>query len=283
MIPIIDTHQHLWDLSRFNLPWLSGGGPIAMSHLMSDYLTASEGLNIVKTVYMEVDVAPEQRAAEAEYVIDLCEREDNPMAGAVIGGDPAASDFEAYIERFAASPYIKGVRQVLHGGLARGYCLRDEFVAGVRLLGEHGLRCDLCLRPEELNDGAKLAAQCPETRFILDHCGNAPVYGDRLQWQHGLEAAAAQPNIICKISGIVAQVKTGAWRPDDLAPIIQSCAAVFGNDRIMFASDWPVCTLGTSLREWVNALQTVVAAWSETDQRKLFHDNAASFYGLDRS
>jgi predicted TIM-barrel fold metal-dependent hydrolase len=259
MIPIIDTHQHLWDLSRFNLPWLSGGGPIAKSYLMSDYLREAEGLNIVGTVYMEVDVAPEQRVAEAEYVIDLCAREDNPMVGAVIGGDPAAPDFRAYVERFAATPSIKGVRQVLHGGLERGYCLSDAFVAGARLLGAQGLRCDLCLRPDELADGAQLAALCPETPFVLDHCGNAPVYGDRAAWQRGLDAVAARPNVVCKISGIVAQVKPDAWGPED----------------------WPVCTLGTPLAGWIHALQAIVASWDEADRRRLFHANAARFYALD--
>ena len=281
MIPIIDTHQHLWDLSKFDLPWLRGGGPIAKDHLMSDYLTEAAGLNVVKTVYMEVDVAPEQRDAEAEYVIDLCRRGDNPMVGAVIGGDPASPDFNAYIARFAANPYIKGVRQVLHGGLEVGYCLRDVFVAGVKRLGEHGLRCDLCLRPDELADGAQLAARCPQTRFVLDHCGNAPVYDDRAQWKRGLDAVAQRPNVICKISGIIAQVKREGWSPDDLAPIILHCAEAFGRDRIIFASDWPVCTLGATLQEWVRALQSIVAAWPEVDQHKLFHDNAARFYSIE--
>ena len=280
MIPIIDTHQHLWDLRKFHLPWLDGGGPIARHHLMSDYLVAAQGLNIVQTVYMEVDVAPEQRAAEAEYVFDLCHRQDNPMAGAVIGGDPASSDFKTYLTLLASNPFLKGVRQVLHGGLEPGYCLSAAFVAGARLLGELGLRCDLCLRPDELRDGAELAARCPETRFVLDHCGNAPVYGDRAKWQAGIDAIAEQSNVVCKISGIVAQVKPGNWGAEDLAPIITHCAAVFGKDRVIFASDWPVCTLGAPLAEWVGALQTVVGSWSETDRRKLFHDNAAAFYDL---
>jgi L-fuconolactonase len=281
MLPIIDTHQHLWDLSKFDLPWLSGGGPIAKDHLMSDYLAAAEGLNIVKTVYMEVDVAAEQKAAEAEYVIDLCGRDDNPMVGAVIGGDPAAPGFAAYARRFAATPSIKGVRQVLHGGLEAGYCLRDGFIAGAHLLGELGLRCDLCLRHDELADGAQLAERCPETRFVLDHCGNAPVYADRAAWQRGLDAVAQRPNVICKISGIIAQVKPEGWSPEDLAPIILHCAEAFGRDRIIFASDWPVCTLGASLRQWVEALQSIVADWPETDRLKLFHANAAKFYAIE--
>lgn len=281
MIAIVDTHQHLWDLTQFHLPWLDGGGPLAKSHTPEDYRRETQGLNVVKTVYMEVDVEASQRVAEAEYVLGLCADPDNPMAGAVIGGNPASEGFADYIARFQPNPYLKGVRQVLHGGLPAGTCLRPEFVRGVHLLGEAGLRFDLCLRSEELLDGAQLAGRCPGTRFVLDHCGNAdPKAADRSQWERDIAQVAQQPNVVCKISGIVAGARPGAWTADDLAPIIRHCAEVFGRDRIMFGSDWPVCTLTASYRRWVEALQAIVADWSETDRRKLFHDNAISFYEL---
>jgi len=279
MVPILDPHQHLWDLGRFRLPWLEGGGPLTRNFLMGDYLQAAEGLNVVKTIYMEVDVDPSQHVAEAEYVIALCQAADNPMVGAVIGGRPVSDDFPAYVERFRESPYIKGVRQVLHGDAERGYCLQPAFVRGVRLLGDAGLCFDLCLRADELEDAAKLIDLCPETRFVLDHCGNAPVQTkDRSRWERDITAVAQRGNVVCKISGIVASAKPGEWTADDLAPIILHCAEAFGRDRVMFASDWPVCTMTATYRQWVEALQTIVQDWSEADQRRLFHDNAARFY-----
>lgn len=281
MVPIIDTHQHLWDLSKFRLPWLAGGGPLARDHLMSDYLQAAEWLNIVKTVYMEVDVAPEQHNAEADYVIDLCRRDDNPMVAAVIGGRPASSEFKDYMARFKGSPYVKGVRQVLHGGTPKGYCLQASFVEGVRHLGALGMRFDICIRAEDLPDAAKLIDACPETHFVLDHCGNPSVQAEDLSpWKRDIAEVAKRPNVVCKISGIVASAKPGAWRAEDLAPIVRHCVEVFGKDRVIFASDWPVCTLTATLAQWVKALQSIVADWSEADQRKLFYDNAARFYGL---
>src|SRR2546427_11664500 len=111
---IIDTHQHLWDLDRVRLAWLTQPGPLGRSFLMDDYLRAAEGLGIVKTIYMEVDVEPEYLEVEAEYVLNLCGRGGNPMAAAVIGGRPASPGVHAYVDRFAASPYVKGVRQGLH-------------------------------------------------------------------------------------------------------------------------------------------------------------------------
>jgi len=281
MIPMVDTHQHLWNLTQFHLPWLDGGGPLAQNHTPEDYRHETDGLNVVKTVYMEVDVEASQKAAEAEYVLGLCADPNNPMAGAVIGGSPAEAGFAEYMKRFAGNPFLKGVRQVLHGGMPPGTCLQPEFQRSMHLLAALGLRFDLCLRSENLLDAATLAYECPHTKFILDHCGNAdPRAADRSQWEHDIAEVAKQPNVVCKISGIIAGAVPGTWTADDLAPIVRHCAAVFGPDRIMFGSDWPVCTLTATYRQWVEALQTITADWSETDQHKLFHANAVEFYKL---
>lgn len=277
-LPIIDTHQHLWDLEQLTLPWLPEQGTLAKSHTLGDYWWAAKGLNIVKTVYMEVDSST--REQEAEAILNFCRNQTGKMYGAVIGGDPASDDFKEYMRKFLGEPGLKGVRQVLHGGQPEGYCVQSKFVERVQWLGTHGLRFDLCLRPDELTDGAKLVELCPETQFILDHCGNAPVFGSRTQWARGLTEIAALPNVMCKISGIVAQCQPGKWQASDLAPIVHRCREAFGIDRVMFASDWPVCTLAASLKEWVTALQEIVQDWTEEDQRKLFHDNAEKFYAL---
>lgn len=283
LVPIIDTHQHLWDLTRFKLPWLgTGDGPIQKSFLMSDYLTAARGMNVVKTIYMEVDVTPEQHEAEADYVLDLCQRDDNPMAGAVISGRPASPEFEAYIRKYAGNKYLKGVRQVLPGN-SPGYCVQPQFVKSVQLLGELGLRYDLCGGPEEMPNAIKLVDLCPKTQFVIDHCGNmSPSSTDQKQfaaWEAGMQELAKRPNTICKISGIVASAKPD-WKPADLAPIINASIQAFGEDRVMYASDWPVCTLRASFAQWVLALKEIVKDRSPEFQKKLFHDNAARFYGV---
>ena len=315
MLPIIDTHQHLWDLNRFELPWLETAPSLNRNYVTSDYLAATAGLNVVKTVYMEVDVTAAQHPAEAEHLIELCAADDNPTTGAVIGGDMTSGEFGDYIRRFAGSPAIKGVRQVLHGpATPEGFCLAPQFVENVRLLGELGLCFDLCMRPSELGDGVKLASQCPQTRFVLDHCGNGdpylingdlpggsgsggqdsfnltiadhrdrddPFWHDAQQWKDGIAALAALPNTIGKISGIIARTRPG-WTASDLAPAVNHCLDSFGPDRVVFGGDWPVCTLGAeaTYRAWVEALKTIIADRSEAEQRKLLHDNAAAFYAL---
>jgi predicted TIM-barrel fold metal-dependent hydrolase len=281
MIPIIDTHQHLWDRKRFRLPWIQLGSVLDRNFLMAAYLKATAGLNVVKTVYMEVDVDPAQQDDEARYVLGICKEGKTPMAAAVISGRPASDGFRKYITAYKDSKYIKGVRQVLHGGTPAGYCLRPSFIKGIRLLGELGMSFDLCLRPGELLDGAKLIDACPGTRFMLDHCGNADVQAkDRSQWERDIAAVAKRKAVVCKVSGIVASAKPGHWTADDLAPIVKHVVKVFGHDRVMFGGDWPVCTLAATYKQWLDALQSIVHAWPEADRRKLFHDNAVRFYGL---
>jgi L-fuconolactonase len=279
---IVDTHQHLWDLSRFRLPWLSGAGTINRSFVMSDYREATAGLNVQKTIYMEVDVDPGQQIEEADYVIELCRQHDNPMAAAVISGRPAAPEFKEYMTRFKDAPAIKGVRQVLHGGgTPAGYCLSPEFIRGIRLLGELGLRFDICMRHAELGDAVKLIDACPNTRFILDHCGNPDTQApDRSAWERDIVTLAERKNVVCKVSGIIAGTKPGRPKVEQLQPIIRHVLAAFGPDRVMFGGDWPVCLLGASYREWVETLREIVKDRKTEEQRKLFHDNAVQFYGL---
>ncbi len=280
--PIIDTHVHLWDLSRFRLSWLERGSSLHHDFNLADYRLASRGLNIDKAIYMEVDVDPDQQEQEARAVAELCRRDHSVLAAAVISGRPASQWFAEYIKPFAKEPVIKGVRQVLHGsGTPAGYCLDQRFIRGVRLLGDLGLSFDLCMRPAELGDGAKLIEACPATQFILDHCGNAEVFAaDLTPWKRHIAAVARRSNVNCKVSGIVASTKGRSWKPDDLAPIINHVLAEFGPDRVVFGGDWPVCTLGAPLAEWVHALRQIVQDRSLDDQRKLFHDNALRIYRL---
>lgn len=285
-IPIIDPHQHLWDLKRFRLLWTKDTPALNRTFLLPEYRRATAGLNIAKTVYMEVDLDPRQQVQEAEWVIKMSENPRTKMAGGVISGRPNSPNFEAYISRYNGNPYVKGVRQILHPPSApRGLCLRPQFVKSIQYLGDIGMRYDLCLRPAELMDGVKLVDQCPKTRFVLDHCGNAELdwprsSQQRRTWERGITELSKRRNVICKISGIIKTVPKGANKAHALQPYVNHCLEAFGPNRVMFASDWPVCTLGAPLREWVASLWWIVRNESAADKRKLFHDNARRFYDL---
>lgn len=286
-MPVIDTHQHLWDLDLFQLPWLDSPGvdPLRRSFLMSDYLAATQHCQVEQTIYMEVNVHPELQQQEARYVLELCSRVDNPMSGAVIGGMPGEAGFGQYLEEFAGNPFVKGVRTVLHDpDRPPGMCLQPHFKENIKLLGELGLSFDLCMRPSEIQDAVELVEACPETRFIIDHCGNMSVQpdqqSDRAAWETGMQQMAEREQVMCKISGIIATATKGNWQPADLKQNIDFCLDTFGEDRVFFGGDWPVCTLTATFESWFHALQWIVQDRSETFQRKLFHDNAQAFYRL---
>lgn len=291
---IIDTHQHLWDLERFEIPWLKNNERLGKNFLIAEYMEATKSVPIERSIYMEVDVAIHQKVAEAEYLIELCQDDSNSTVAAVVSAHPLRAGYAEFVRRFSKEPCIKGIRSLLIGGSPQGECLQDEYVQGIQLLGELGLSFDICIRPGELPDAATLAERCPDTRFILDHCGNAdPVafadanhrsrqpQHDADDWRRAIDALGECENVVCKISGIVARVNPDKWSADDLSPIVHHCRDAFGEDRLMFASDWPVCTGGAPLAEWIAALKTIVADWPPTQQTKLFYDNAALFYALE--
>ena len=293
-MPIIDTHQHLWDLERFTLPWQAEAPEILKQNYgFREYREATAGLD-VRTVYMEVDVAANQKMDEARFVLGEAARpNDSRMLGAVIGGDPSQPRFTSYVRMLGRNPALKGVRQVIHNpDIPAGYCLSDEFARGVSFLGDRGLSFDLCMRPGELSDGRKLAERCWHTKFIVDHCGNAdpksfmdnpPASDEPLhnadQWRRDMDGLAGCDNTLCKISGIMARAPEG-WTAEHLAPIVNHCLDAFGPDRVVFGGDWPVCLLGGQLRQWIDALAEIISERPEEQQRKLWSENAIREYRL---
>jgi predicted TIM-barrel fold metal-dependent hydrolase len=287
-LPILDTHQHLWDLDKFRLPWLDRAGPLLKrNYLTDDYLKAIEGTGITRAIYMEVEVVPEQFDAEADWVIDLCRQGKSPTIAAVIGGRLQSDDFKNYITRFKGDPIIKGIRNPFPADAASN----NTFIANINLLRDVGLSYDLLPDPSQLPQVVKLVDQAKTTRFILDHCGNASTrfYKDetlkdkRRIWEDGISALAQRPNVICKISGVAEAADPADATPDLIAPVVNRCLDAFGPDRVIFASNWPVCLKSLTIAQWLTIAKQITASRGQQFQRKLFHDNAASFYGLEQA
>src|SRR3954453_8230711 len=280
---IVDSHQHVWDLQQFHLPWLDRAGPVLKrDYSIQDYQEAAAGLNVRRAVYVEVSVEPAQRPAEVEAVTELCRRTDVPTAVAVIGGSPAAEGFREYIIRFKDNPVVRGVRESFRKGSARD----ARFVEGIKLLGALGLSFDLLAGPDTLGGAAELAGACPETRMILDHCGGgsaawfaAPAadtdaHAARDLWQLGITKLAARPNVYCKISGVAEGAGAANVTPDGLAPVVNHCLDQFGPDRVVFGSNWPVCLNAITFRGWVDLLTRMTTGRGDAFAHKLFRDNA---------
>ncbi|MAI66623.1 MAG: amidohydrolase [Phycisphaerae bacterium] len=298
MLDIIDTHQHLWNLDRLKLPWVNGVPELNRSYKFNDYLKAAEISGVTRTVYMEVDAHPDHKQKEIDDMTLHCQEDSDLMLGMVVSTDPGKPGFTEFLGANSGNPFIKGVRQVLHNPeQASRYCLTPEFVQGIRALGKRDLLFDICIRPAELHDAVELCRQVPETTFVLDHCGNADPYvvnGHRKisssssdttyvhskeSWQKGIYKLGELENVYCKISGIVARAETD-WNAQTLAPTVNTCLEAFGEDRVVFGGDWPVCTLGASLSQWIATLKEIVSTRPTVVQDKMFSINAERLYQL---
>ena len=298
MLDIIDTHQHLWNLDRLKLPWVNGIPELNRSYKFNDYLKAAESSGVTRTVYMEVDAHQDHKQKEIDDMTLHCQEDSDLMLGMVVSADPGKPGFTEFLGANSGNPFIKGVRQVLHNPeQVSKYCLTPEFVQGIRALGKMDLLFDICIRPAELHDAVELCRQVPETTFVLDHCGNADPYvvnGHRKidssssdttyvhskeSWQKGIFKLGELENVYCKISGIVARAETD-WNAETLAPTVNTCLEAFGEDRIVFGGDWPVCTLGASLSQWIASLKEIVSTRPTVVQEKMFSINAERLYQL---
>ncbi|HZB96549.1 MAG TPA: amidohydrolase family protein, partial [Herpetosiphonaceae bacterium] len=210
-------------------------------------------------------------------------REDPRLQGIVAWapleyGERARAFLEALV---AVDPRIKGVRRIVQSEPEVDFCLRPDFVRGVRLLPEYGLSCDICIRHPQLASTIKLVRQCPETSFILDHIGKPNIKDHVLDpWWEEMRELASLPNVICKVSGMVTEADPQHWTPDDLAPYLAHVLDVFGEDRVAFGGDWPVVTQAASYRRWVETLDALTAHLSPEARRKLWAENARRFYRL---
>jgi predicted TIM-barrel fold metal-dependent hydrolase len=284
---LIDPHFHIWDLGRFRLPWLDGAGPVLKrTFTLDDYRAAVAGLGVEKSVYVEVSVTPEQREDEARYAVGLCQGTGKPTSAVVVGGAPGTDGFETYIRKLGENRAVHGVR----ASIARGGARDPGIVRDIRLLGKLALSFDLLWDGQNLGEAAELAGAAPQTTFVLDHCGNAstnwfaagadPGAADR--WKRGIELVAKQTNVACKISGVAESGPRESSTLERVAPVVNHCLDAFRADRVMFASNWPVCLKSVTIAGWVEMLKGITARRGRAFAEKLFHDNAAKWYRLDR-
>ena len=277
---IVDTHQHLWDLDLFRYAWLRQLPDLNRSFRMNDYLAATNGLAIEKSVHLEADVDEPFMLDETMHLLRLADCADNPLEGVVACGRPESKEFKTCVDKIAGHPKLKGIRRVLHtrpDDLGQS----ETFIENVCSLAGYGLSFDICVLARQLPLAIRLVSQCPDVTFILDHCG-VPQVRDKIldPWRSLIREIAKFPNIFCKISGLIAYADPNNWTAEDLRPYVDHAIECFGWDRVMFGSDWPVCTLSASYRQWVDVLLSLTRSAGEANQKKLFHDNAIRVYRL---
>ncbi|TME05682.1 MAG: amidohydrolase [Chloroflexi bacterium] len=282
VLPIIDAHVHLWNPEQFSMPWLADLSRLNRPYGLQDYREQTQVLPIIAMVYIEVGVEPQEALREARHVVDLAREE--PRLQAVVAaapverGDAVREHLESLV---AISPLIKGVRRNLQDEAEPDFCLRPDFVTGVRLLAEFKLSFDLCIKHWQLPYVIELVRLCPDTAFILDHLGKPGIKQQLLDpWQADLRKLAELPNVVCKISGMVTEADHEGWQPAAMEPFINVVLEAFGEERVLFGSDWPVALLASPYRRWYETLGALTARLPVSARRKLWAENARRFYRM---
>jgi L-fuconolactonase len=277
--PIVDSHVHFWNPTRLRYSWLDGLPALNGAFLPADFATASVISNVGKIIFIECGCESAQSLAEVNWISDLAKNESRIM-GIVAHADLEKGEASrADLEKLAVNSLVKGIRRNLQGERGAEFCLRPEFAAGVKLLSEFGFTFDLCIRHEQLRNAGELVRRAPQTTFVLDHFGKPNVRGKKFEpWATDLNALAAAPNVVCKISGLTTEADWKNWQPDDLKFYFDRALECFCFNRILFGGDWPVATLATSYQRWLETVQNYFSFATEIDRTKLFQTNAERIY-----
>ena len=277
--PIVDTHLHIWNLDRLRYPWLASVPLLNKNHLIEDYVRACGPVEVAKMVFLQCECDPAQFKREAEWVAEVAKVD--PRIRGIVPWAPLEKGVavEEELARLAADPLVKGIRRIIQFEPDQNFCLRPDFVRGVRLLPKYGLTFDLCINHTQLANTIALVRQCPQVTFVLDHIAKPDIKAGRLDpWRSELRELAELPNVWCKLSGLVTEADHARWTPADLRPYIDHTIACFGFDRVMFGGDWPVAAQATDYPRWVDTLDAAVAGASVDEVRKLYVTNAERFY-----
>lgn len=277
---IVDTHLHIIDQSALTYPWLANEPALNRDFTYETYAREARRLGITQSLHMEVDVDAGQIEAETAYVQGVSGRQGATIGGAISACRPEDEGFAAFLERQRANPFVKGFRRVLHvmpDELSDSPRFRDN----LKRLSGTGLTFDLVVLPRQLPRAMALVDLAPDVQFILDHCGVPDIKGNVLDpWRGHMSEIAKRPNVAGKISGVVAYADPQEWTVATLRPYVEHTIGAFGWDRVVWGSDWPVCTLGGGLSTWVGATHALIAGASADERTKLLSANARRIWRL---
>ncbi|BET68943.1 amidohydrolase [Opitutales bacterium ASA1] len=277
--PIVDTHLHLWDLDRLSYPWLDHVPVLRRNHLLTDYREACGPVQVAKMVFLQCECDFARFEEEAAWIASLASVD--PRIRGIVPWAPLekGDTVEGDLERLVAIPLVRGIRRIIQFEPDPEFCVRPDFVRGVRTLPRFGLSFDLCVKCHQLPNTIELVRRCPEVRFVLDHIGKPNIARGELDpWRTHVRELAAFPNVWCKVSGLATEADFEHWTPADLRPYLDHAFACFGFDRTMFGGDWPVSTQATTYPRWVETLDAALEGASPDELHRLYVRNAEAFY-----
>ncbi|MFI0235937.1 amidohydrolase family protein [Streptomyces sp. NPDC016845] len=256
---VIDAHHHVWDLSVRDQDWITGPAlaPIRRTFTLDDLAPDARAAGVGATVLVQTVTVAE----ETPELLALADSSD--LVGAVVGwADLTRPDVGEALERLrelSGGHHLVGIRHQVQGEPDPEWLLRPDVHRGLSALAAAGLVHDLVVLPRQLPACVKAAADHPDLTFVLDHAGKPPVAtGETEPWRSHVRALAALPNTVCKLSGLITEADRTAWRVDDLRPYADTVLDAFGPGRVMFGSDWPVCTLAGTYGQVLDTAQELV-------------------------
>jgi len=251
---VVDSHVHFWNPAAREHAWLEGEAQLNRPFGPSEYAEAAAD-RVDGVVAVQADCRWDQVEDETSWFGTLADAE-VPVVGIVAAARLESTDVGAHLAWLGTQPLVVGVRRLLQDE-PPGFATSDALVDGVRRLADHDLTMDLCVRHHQLADVTELVRQCPGVRFVLDHCGKPSIRsGEYDAWAAELGRLAELPDVVCKLSGLLseADAASAATVPAYLGHALE----VFGPERCMFGSDWPVCTTAGSWRRWWDVVEELL-------------------------
>jgi len=294
---LVDSHVHFWDLGLHRFRWLDPDlpptklmgdlTPIRRNYLLEDYLSDARPACVTKIVHVEAGIEPVDAVRNTIWLQDLATKTGYPQAIVALVA-LESPDLQETLEAHGQAANLRGVRQALnwvadpakyHGRLP-DRLTNSAWRAGFALLRPLGLSFDMQLDPAQMPEGAELARAFPESLIIVDHVGmpvDRSAKGMEL-WRHGMRLLAAQPNVAVKISGL-AMIDPG-WTLKSIRPLVRETIEMFGVNRVMFGSNFPVDKLNATLPNLISAIRAATADLTPGERRQLFSQNALHWYRI---
>jgi L-fuconolactonase len=275
---IIDAHQHFWQVGRFEYPWMKSDNEV----LYRDYLPvqlepALRRNNVDKTVVVQAS----NSVAESRWLLQLAD-EHSFIAGVVGWVDLASLETSSQLEELTAHPKFRGVRHLVESEPEDDWLVHGEVLNGLKLLPAFDVSFDLLVHTRHLRYARRVAETCPELSLVIDHLAKPPIAGGEFdQWARELRPLAAFPHVYFKLSGLVTEANWTTWTTDDLRPYVDYALELFGAERLMFGSDYPVCLLAATYDRVLDSFQELLKDLNATDRDRIFAGNAARFYRLN--
>ena len=277
---VVDAHQHFWDLRRFQYYWMTS----QVNALQRDFLPADlEPLLSSEGVHRTVVIQAHRSLDEARWLLQLADAY-HFIAGVVTWLDLTSPRLGDDLDELQLHPLFKGIRHPIEDEPDDAWMIRPEVLRGLAELERRGIPYDLLVWPRHLDPVLRIRERCPELRLVIDHLANPPIAAATLDgWARKLEDVACLPHLFCKLSGMVTQANREHWTSDDLKPYVQLAVQAFGYDRLMFGSDWPVCTLAASYHQTLGVLREVLRGVTGKEASRVWGGTAAEFYRLSRA